>query len=83
MEKMDGATKLAFGINLYNLMIKHAFIKVGIANTVFARTFHFFDDVRYNIGGHSISFMKLENGILRGNRYVRYINSIPCCKDNN
>jgi len=59
--------KLAFGINLYNLVIKHAFMKVGIPSGVFGRAL-FFTSVGYNIGGDFLSFSDLENGVLRGNK---------------
>jgi hypothetical protein len=66
MSVMDDATKLAFGINLYNVMIKHAFIKVGIPETGSQRS-EFYDGVCYNVGGHTLSFNALEHGVLRAN----------------
>jgi hypothetical protein len=66
MDKMDDKTKLAFGINLYNLMIQYAFIKVGIGSSSLARG-AFFSGVKFNVGGDILSFHDLENGILRGN----------------
>ena len=47
---MDNRTKIAFGINLYNMMIKHAHIKFGIPSKFFQRSI-FFSGVSYNIGG--------------------------------
>lgn len=61
----------AFGINVYNLMIKYAFMKLGIGNTDIARA-AFFTGVRFNLGGYFFSFQDLENGILRGNRRAPY-----------
>jgi len=68
--------KLAFCINLYNIMIKYAFIKVGIPTSNVSRAF-FFTGVKFNIGGHLYSFQDLENGILRGNRRAPYAMSKP------
>jgi len=62
---------LAFGINLYNLMIKFAFMKVGIGCTSTGRT-SFYNRVRFNIGGHLFSFQDWEHGILRGNKRAPY-----------
>lgn len=66
MEDMDDHTKLAFGINVYNVMIKHAYIKVGIPESNAVRG-GFFGGVCYNVGGHTLSFDDLEHGILRAN----------------
>jgi len=67
MGKMGRDTRLAFGINLYNLMIKYAFMKVGIGTTSYSRG-AFFSIVKFNVGGNLFSFQDLENGILRGNK---------------
>eukprot|EP00588_Corethron_pennatum_P015810 CAMPEP_0194280572 /NCGR_PEP_ID=MMETSP0169-20130528/17967_1 /TAXON_ID=218684 /ORGANISM="Corethron pennatum, Strain L29A3" /LENGTH=513 /DNA_ID=CAMNT_0039025345 /DNA_START=96 /DNA_END=1637 /DNA_ORIENTATION=- len=64
---MTNDEKLAFGINLYNLMIKHAFIKIGIPSGAIARS-SFFSTVGYVIGGDRLSFQDLENGVLRANK---------------
>lgn len=66
MGKLDDKTRLAFGINLYNLMIKNLFMKVGIGSLTLARG-AFFSDVKFNVGGDILSFNDLENGVLRGN----------------
>jgi len=66
LDEMDEKTRLAFGINVYNLMIKYAFIKVGIAKSNWNRG-HFFKTVKFNIGGVILSFNDLENGIIRAN----------------
>jgi len=67
MEKMDRNTKVAFCINLYNMMITHAFTQVGIYTNGLLSKGKFFGGVKYNIGGHKLSFEGVENGILRGN----------------
>jgi len=66
-DSMEDDFKLAFGINLYNLMIIHAFIKVGAPNGALDRS-SFFSKIGYNIGGNIYSFSELENGVLRGNK---------------
>jgi glutaredoxin len=67
MGLMKRDMRLAFGINLYNLMIKYAFMKVGIGNSNAARG-AFFSGVKMNIGGDILSFNDLEHGVLRGNK---------------
>lgn len=80
MDKMGADMKLAFGINLYNLMIKYAFMKVGIGQTTLARG-AFFSGVKMNVGGDILSFNDLENGVLRGNRKPPYSLSAPFASD--
>ena len=63
---MDNRTKIAFGINLYNMMIKHAHIKFGIPSKFFQRSI-FFSGVSYNIGGDVLSANELHHGVLRAN----------------
>lgn len=70
------SSRLAFGINVYNIMIIHAFLQVGIPDTMPQRG-AFFTHVGYNIGGHIFSFNELEHGILRGNRRPPYSLSRP------
>lgn len=76
IESMSSDEKLAFGINLYNLMIKHAFMKVGIPNGALGRS-SFFNSVGYDIGGLFYNFSELENGILRGNKKAPGQFSVP------
>lgn len=61
----------AFMINVYNLMIKHAHIKVGIPKTSLKRG-SFFGGLSYNIGGVSLTFSDIEHGILRANTHPPY-----------
>jgi Protein of unknown function, DUF547 len=81
-ENMPYGRKLAFSLNLYNLMIKYAFTKVGIGATDLARN-AFFNTVAIQMGGGSsssssppggyvLTFQDLENGVLRGNRRAPY-----------
>jgi len=78
MSSMDNEVKTAFLVNLYNILIKHAFIQVGIPFTEGTNPTGgqgkimggFFDGVGYVLGSSQqfFSFDGLENGLLRGNR---------------
>jgi len=57
---------LAFGLNLCKLMIRYAFIKIGIPLTEEDRLC-FLSNVKFNLGGHLFSLHEFINGILRGN----------------
>ena len=59
--------RLSFCLNIYNMMVQHAFAKVGRPESNMRRDF-FFSNVSYNIGGHVYSLNDVENGILRGNK---------------
>jgi len=71
MFKMDQSTRLSFSINIYNLMIKHAFIQLGIPASNLQRA-SFFGKVGYNVGGHKLAFNELENGVIRANKRTPY-----------
>jgi len=73
---MDKTTLTAFGINLYNFMIKYAFMKVGIGKSDFDRL-SCYSSVCFNVGGFVFSFQEWENGILRGNRKAPYSLGLP------
>lgn len=64
-------TKLAFSINIYNLMIKYAFVKVGVPTSTLDRN-AFFNNVGFNVGGYVLTFQDMEQGILRGNKKAPY-----------
>ena len=55
-----------FVINLYNLMIYHAYAKLGVPRTTYQRL-AFYSSVSYNLGGDIYSFDDLEHGVLRCN----------------
>jgi hypothetical protein len=67
LKTMSETDKLAFCLNVYNLMIKHAFAQVGRPESSMKREF-FFSNISYNIGGEVYSLNDVENGILRGNK---------------
>jgi Protein of unknown function, DUF547 len=63
---MDETTRKAFCLNVYNMFITYAFVKVGIATNCFRRP-AFYERLQINLGGELLSFNDLENGILRAN----------------
>jgi glutaredoxin len=85
-ERMHYRLKLAFSINLYNLMIKYAFIKVGVGAKSSTRN-AFFNRVAFQlgssrgVGSYLLSFHDLENGILRGNRKAPFALRRPFSND--
>ena len=63
--------RLAFWINLYNVLVMDAVIALAIQRSVGEGRLgllSFFRRAAYNIGGHRISLEEVEHGILRGNR---------------
>lgn len=71
LAKLDGSATKAFGVNVYNLMIKYAFLKFGIGSSSRSRS-AFFNGVKFNIGNETFSFQDWEHGFLRGNRKAPY-----------
>jgi len=59
--------KLAFWINLYNVIVIHGVIEMGIRDSV-KEVRNFFRRLRYRIGEMDFSPDDMEHGILRGNR---------------
>jgi hypothetical protein len=58
-------------LNVYQLFLHYAFIKVGIPVSSSAYT-SFWTSLKFNIGGHLYSFSDWWNGICRGNRKGPY-----------
>ena len=63
--------RLAFWINVYNTMVIHGVIELGLRNSV-KECPRFFDRIVYEIGGRRFSLNDIEHGILRGNRRHPY-----------
>ena len=63
--------KLAFFINLYNMMAIHAIIVLGHPAGALERR-KLFGDFKYVIGGSAYSLSAIHNGILRGNQRPPY-----------
>jgi GH15 family glucan-1,4-alpha-glucosidase len=68
LEEIGGREhQLAFWINLYNVIVIHAVIELGIRDSV-KEVHNFFGRVRYRVGDMLFSPNDIEHGILRGNR---------------
>mmetsp|Transcript_39607 Transcript_39607/g.77937 ORF Transcript_39607/g.77937 Transcript_39607/m.77937 type:complete len:496 (+) Transcript_39607:98-1585(+) len=76
LEEMGELCRTAFVINLYNMMILHAFSRAGPPQSSLQRI-SFFDQIKYNVGGKLFSLNDLENGILRGNKAPPYQLTVP------
>jgi hypothetical protein len=63
--------KLAFWINIYNTVVIHGVIELGLEKSV-KELPAFFNRVTYEIGGFRFSLNEMEHGILRGNRRHPY-----------
>jgi len=61
------AARLAFWINLYNVLVVHAIIEYGIHGSVH-EVRGFFRRTAYEIGGQRYSLDDMEHGVLRRNR---------------
>jgi len=64
---LDREERMAFFINIYNVMIVHAMAVLGPPSNFAARLL-FYDQVKYMIGGSIYTCNDVENGVLRGNR---------------
>src|SRR5262249_2319335 len=59
--------RLAFWVNVYNALVLHAIVVLGVRRSV-ARAWNFFGRAVYRIGGVAFSPDDIEHGVLRGNR---------------
>lgn len=71
LQDMPREEKLAFFINLYNMMAIHAVLVCGHPVGALERR-KFFGDFKYVIGGYTYSLSAIQNGILRGNQRPPY-----------
>lgn len=60
--------RLAFWINVYNLLAVHGIVALGIRQSV-REVRGFFCRVAYEVGGYRFSLDDIQHGILRGNRW--------------
>ena len=67
IEDISYKHKLAFFINVYNVLVIHGTVVKGVPGSMYQR-YKFFAHTCYNIGGHILSLNDIENGILRSNR---------------
>jgi hypothetical protein len=63
--------KIPFWINLYNVLVIHGVIALGVRDSV-KEVWNFFRRVHYQIGEHFFSPEDIEHGILRANRRPPY-----------
>lgn len=61
------ADRLAFWINVYNALVLHGIVRLGVRTSV-RRVWNFFGRVSYRIGAHVFSLDDIEHGLLRDNR---------------
>jgi hypothetical protein len=67
LSALDEDEKLAFFINLYNVLVIHANVEIGFPKSAMQRS-SFFSGASYQIGPHVYSLNDIEHGILRANR---------------
>lgn len=69
--RLDGLTgrgeRLAFWINVYNALVLHGIVRLGVRSSV-RRIWNFFGRVSYRVGGFLLSLDDIEHGLLRDNR---------------
>jgi len=68
LDKLSDDEKLAFFINIYNVLVIHATVERGGMPTNDFQRYKFFSGTSYLIGGYTLSLNDIENGILRSNR---------------
>ena len=59
--------RLAFWINVYNALVLHGIVSLGVRRSV-VRAWNFFGRAAYRVGGFVLSSDDVEHGVLRGNR---------------
>jgi hypothetical protein len=73
--QLGRAARLALLINIYNMMVLHAFVEVGIPAATLQRL-SFFNAAVYELGGLHFTMGEIENGLLRANAKVRRTNAL-------
>jgi hypothetical protein len=63
----ERGARLAFWINVYNALVVHGIVALGVRRSVM-RSWNFFGRARYRIGELLFSLDDIEHGLLRGNR---------------
>lgn len=61
------AQRLAFWINLYNVLVLHGIIALEVRDSVMELPW-FFGEVAYRVGGRTYTLDEIEHGVLRRNR---------------
>ena len=68
--------RLAFWINLYNALVLHGIVALGVRRSVW-EVWNFFGRVSYHVGPFVLTVDEIEHGILRGNRRRRLPPRVP------
>jgi hypothetical protein len=63
--------RIAFWINLYNVIVIHGVIALGVMNSV-KEYWNFFRGIYYQVGNYAFTPDDIEHGLLRGNRRPPY-----------
>jgi hypothetical protein len=72
LEKLSSLEeKLAFWVNLYNTIVVHGIVELGVASSV-REISNFFSHIAYRIGEYTFSAEEIEHGILRANSRPPY-----------
>lgn len=71
LQDMPREEKLAFFVNLYNMMAIHAILELGYPTGALERR-KLLGDFKYVISGNVYSLSAIQNGILRGNQRPPY-----------
>lgn len=67
LDDISDDEKLAFFINIYNVLVIHGTVEKGTPTSTYKR-YKFFSTVSYILGGQVYSLNDIENGVLRSNR---------------
>lgn len=71
LQDLSREEKIAFFINLYNMMAIHGILTWGYPVGALERR-KLFGDFKYVVGGGTYSLSMIQNGILRGNQRPPY-----------
>ena len=66
LSTMPSSCKSSFWINIYNTLVLHLYVEIGVPSTPFSRK-AFFNNYKYKIGNFTFSLNDIRHGILRGN----------------
>lgn len=75
MGALSVSERKALCLNVYNMLLIHAFVVLGPPSNNTASRLQFFNSATYILGGADYSLFDIENGLLRGNR--KFLGSKP------
>lgn len=79
ISNLEGPDMMAFALNVFNMMTKYAFMKLGVPVSENCRS-TFLNQVKFNIAGHVFSLQEWLDGVLRGNRKSPVTKARALCK---